>query len=193
MKKAFLFTLTLFATGLLHGQEKFEIGLVAGGGYFITGDMENEFDFTNTLSAHGGVYFLKPVFNRQFVETGLLFNYRKTEIDETYLREDMSLIGVSLNSLELPVNYGLKLNNNWMVKAGLSGAWLLAENIERKKFEFNGQLGVGYDLNRVKIFLNYQQGINKTDFMLKDGDRGLFIKHRRSLLKLDINVPIFRF
>ncbi|MGM0408123.1 MAG: outer membrane beta-barrel protein, partial [Bacteroidota bacterium] len=134
----------------------------------------------------------KPVFNRQFVETGLLFNYRKTEIDETYLREDMSLVGVSLNSLELPVNYGLKLNNNWMVKAGLSGAWLLDENIEREKFEFNGQLGVGYDLNRVKIFLNYQQGINKTDFMLKDGDRGLLIKYRRSLIKLDVNIPIFR-
>jgi hypothetical protein len=105
----------------------------------------------------------------------------------------MSLIGVSLNSLELPVNYGLKLNNNWMVKAGLSGAWLLAEKVEREKFEINGQLGVGYDLDRVKIFLNFQQGINKTDFMLKDGDRGLFIKHRRSLLKLDVNVPIFRF
>jgi hypothetical protein len=192
MKRVLLFTLALFATGLLHGQEKFEIGLVAGGSYFNTGDLENEFDFTNTLSAHGGVYFLKPVFNRQFVETGLLFNYRQTEIDETYLREDMSLIGVSLNSLELPVNYGLKLNNNWMVKTGISGAWLLDENVEREKFEINGQLGVGYDLNRVKIFLNYQQGINKTDFMLRDGDRGLFIKHRRSLLKLDVNIPIFR-
>lgn len=187
MKRLLLFTLALFATGLLHGQEKFEIGLVAGGGYFHTGNLENEFDFTNTLSANGGVYFSKPLFNQQFVETGLLFNYRKTKIDETFLREDMSL-----NSLELPVNYGLKLNNNWMVKAGLSGAWLLDENVEREKVEINGQLGVGYDLNRVKIFLNYQQGINKTDFMLKDGDRGLFIKHRRSLLKLDVNVPIFR-
>ena len=100
---------------------------------------------------------------------------------------------MSLNSLELPVNYGFKLNKNWMVKAGLSGAWLLNENIEREKLEINGQLGVGYDLNRVKIFLNYQQGINKTDFMLRDGDRGSFIKHRRSLFKLNVNIPIFRF
>lgn len=191
MKKAILFTLTLFVTGLLQAQKKFEIGLVPGGGYFLTSDLENEFDFTNTLSAHGGVYFFKPVFKQQFVETGLLFNYRKTEIDEMYLREDMSLIGVPLNSLELPVNYGLKLNNNWMVKAGLSGAWLLAENVEREKFEINGQLGVGYDLNPVKIFLNYQKGINKTDFMLKDGDRGLFIKYRRSLIKLEVSIPIF--
>ena len=193
MKRVLLITLALFATGLVHGQEKFEIGLVADAGYFNTGDLENEFEFTNTLSVNGGVYLLKPVFNQQFVETGLLFNYRKTEIDENYLREDMSLIGVSLNSLELPFNYGLKLNNNWMVKAGISGAWLLDENIEREKFEINGQLGVGHDLNRVKIFLNYQQGINKTDFMLRDSDRGLFIKHRRSLLKLDVNIPIFRF
>jgi hypothetical protein len=99
---------------------------------------------------------------------------------------------MSLNSLELPVNYGLKLNKNWMVKAGLSGAWLLDENIEREKFEINGLLGMGYDLNRVKIFLNYQQSINKTDFMLRDGDQGLLIKHRRSLLKLDVNILIFR-
>lgn len=188
MKRVLLFTLALLVTVLLHGQEKFEIGLVAGGGYFNTGDLENEFEFTNTLSANGGVYFLKPVFNQQFVETGLLFNYRKTAIDELFLNVDMSL-----NSLELPVNYGLKLNKNWMVKAGLSGAWLLNENIEREKLEINGQLGVGYDLNRVKIFLNYQQGINKTDFMLRDGDRGLFIKHRRSLFKLNVNIPIFRF
>jgi len=193
MKKVFLFVLALFVTGLLQAQKKFEVGIVAGGGYFNAGDLENEFEFTNSFSAHGGLYFLKPVFKQQFVESGLLFNYRKTEIDETFLKADMSLIGVSLNSLELPVNYGLKLNKNWIIKAGLSGAWLLAENVEREKFEINGQLGVGYDLNRVKIFLNYQHGLNKTDFMLKDGDRGLFIKHRRSLIKLDINIPVFRF
>jgi hypothetical protein len=81
---------------------------------------------------------------------------------------------MSLNYLELPIYYGWELNNNWIVKAGLSGAWILAENVEREKFEINGQLGAGYDLNRVKIFLNYQQGINKTDFMLRDGDRGLY-------------------
>jgi hypothetical protein len=58
MKRVLLFTLALLVTVLLHGQEKFEIGLVAGGGYFNTGDLENEFEFTNTLSANGGVYFL---------------------------------------------------------------------------------------------------------------------------------------
>ncbi len=197
MKRVLLFTLALFVAGLLHGQEKFEIGLVAGGGYFNTGDLENEYEFTNTFSASGGVYFLKPVFKQQFVESGLLYNYRKTEIDETYLREDMSLIGMSLNSLELPLNYGWKLNNGFIVKAGFSALWLLGKNIERDihpvKLGINGQLGVGYDLNRINVFLNYQHGINKADFMYRHGDRGLLIKYRRSLIKLDVNIPIFRF
>lgn len=192
MKKVLLFTLALVATGLLHGQEKFEIGLVAGGGYFITGDLENEFDFTNSISANGGIYFLKPVFKQQFIESGLLYNFRKTAIDEWYLPVD-----ISLNSLELPLNYGWKLNNGFMVKAGFSAVWLLDKNIERDihpaKLEINGQLGVGYDLNRINVFLNYQQGINKTDFMYRHGDRGLFMKYRRSLIKLDVNIPIFKF
>jgi hypothetical protein len=57
----------------------------------------------------------------------------------------------------------------------------------------NGQLGLGYDLSWAKLFLNYQQGINKSDFMYKDDNRGYFVRHRRSLIKLDLNIPVFRF
>ena len=184
--------MALVVTGLLQAQEKFEIGLIAGGGYFNTGDLENEFEFTNTFTANGGVYFLKPVFKQQFVESGLLYNFRETANDESFLQVD-----ISLNSLELPLNYGWKFNNGFILKAGVSGVWLLGKNIERdikpNKLGINGQLGVGYDLNRIKVFLNYQHGINKADFMYRHGDVGLFMKYRRSLIKLDVNVPIFKF
>lgn len=187
MKKLTISFLFILAAVSVKAQNKIEIGLVAGGGYFNTITSENEFKLTNSFSVNGGLYVLKPVFNRQFVESGLRYNFRKTAIDEMFLQVDMDL-----NSLELPINYGWKLNNNIVVKAGLSGAWLLTKNIEREKFEMNAQLGAGYDLNWVKIFLNYQQGINKSDFMYKRDNRGLFIKYRRSVIMFDVNIPIFR-
>lgn len=185
MKQKILVVLALLLTVSVQGQQKFEIGLSTGGGYFITGNINDEFRLTNSFSLNGGVYLLKPFFNRQFVESGVLFNYRNTAIDERHLQVEMSL-----NSFEVPLNYGWKISECLIIKTGVSGAWLLAQNIEREKFEMNGLASIGYDFDWAKIFLNYQHGLNKTDFIYKHDDRGLFIKNRRSLIKLEVNIPL---
>ena len=195
MKKTLLFTLALFATGLLQAQEKMETGIAAGSGYFNSITGEHEFNLTNGFSFNGGLYILKPVFNRQFFESGLLYNFRETAIDENFLH--FSQVDMTLKSLEIPIIYGCKFTNNFIVKAGFSGLLLVGKNIEKEvkpnKLVINGQLGVGYDLNLVKIFLNYQHGINKADFMYKFGTRGRMINYRQSLIKLEVNVPLIEF
>lgn len=188
MKKLTFTFLLLIAVAATHAQNRLELGITAGGGYFNTITNDNEFNLTNSFSANGGITLLKPLFNRQSVETGLIYNYRQTALKYHFLQAD-----ISLNSLEVPILYGYKLSDKIWVKGGFSGAWLLEKNIEREKFEMNGQLGLGYELSWAKLFLNYQQGINKTDFMYKDDNRGYFIRHRRSLIKLDLNIPVFKF
>jgi hypothetical protein len=130
MKKltfTFLFLIAVVAT---HAQNRLEIGITAGGGYFNTITDDNEFELTNSFSGNDGVYLLKPIFNRQSVETGLFYNYRKTSLDYHFLQADMSL-----NSLEVPIYYGFKLSDNILVKGGFSGAWLLEKNIEKENLK----------------------------------------------------------
>ncbi len=188
MKRALLFTLALFVAGVLHGQEKLEIGIVAGGGYFNTIQLKEIIDFTDSFSANAGLYLLKPVFKQQFIESGLLFNYRKTGLDQTFMQLD-----IPVNSLELPLNYGYRLSEKLFVKGGVSAGFLISKKIERYKTEFNGQLGLGYDLKWMKFILSYQRSINKTHFMFNRGDIGLLIDYHRSSIKLDINLPLIRF
>jgi len=175
MKKTLLITLAFLVSGFLQAQDKFETGITAGGGYFATITGKNEFSITNSFSANVGFYLLQPVFDKQFIESGLIYNFRKTAIDESFLQVDMDI-----NSLEIPLLYGYKFDNNLILKAGVSGRWLVEKNVEREKIEIDGQLGLGYDLNRIKIFLNYQHGLNKSDFMYKYDNRGLFIDYGRT-------------
>ena len=188
MNKLIITLLFFTAVVTAHAQNNLEVGITAGTGYFNTLTGKNNFNLTNNLSVNGGLYILKPVFNMQFIETGLNYNYRKTAFDESYLQVDMPV-----NSLELPVSYGLKLKDKYIIKAGVAGTWLLEENIEKENFTVNGQLSVGYDFPWLKLFLTYQQGINKTNFRYKDNMRGLMVNYRHSLIKLEVAVPIVRF
>src|SRR5690606_13898968 len=110
MNKFTITLLLLAAVVTAHAQGKPEIGITAGTGYFNTLTGKNSFNLTNNLSVNGSLYILKPVFNKQFIETGLNYNYRKTAIDESFVQVDMSG-----NSLELPVNYGLKLQDKYII------------------------------------------------------------------------------
>lgn len=177
-------------TSSVSAQTETVVGLSFGSGYFSPIEVPDNFSPENRFVYHAGMFVLQPLSEKYFIQSGLLYNFERSEV---VINQFDPTVKLPLNSLELPVNIGRNFGSHWCAKIGIAGIWMAAKNIKHEKTVFNWQVGMGYSIKWTTFSLDYQQALNSPEFMVKDENSGYFLKYKRRAVKLEIDIPVSTF
>ncbi len=170
-----------------NAQRKTEFGITAGAGAILHKKVVREFGPEKGTTVNIGLFVLQPIFKKQFVQTGLLYNFENPKMDALYMDVNHNL---PLNSVEIPVCLGWEFLPNFNVKTGVSALWLTSKNIKDDEVGFDWHLGLGYNLKWAEINLIYQQGFSNKEFEFWKKNEGWGIVYKRQVVKLTANIPL---
>lgn len=176
-----------------NAQRKTEFGVTIGAGAIFHKGAVDEFAPEKGYTFNFGLFISQPVFKKQFIETGLHYNFENLELDSYYFDPDNNY-NLPLNSVEVPLAFGWELSSKFNVKAGVSALWLIDKGIVKNEVGFDWHLGLAYNLNWVELSLKYQQGFSNSEFWYFYVEtKRLEIVYKRRVVKLEVNIPISNF
>jgi uncharacterized protein YxeA len=170
-----------------NAQRKTKFGITTGAGAVLHKKADYEFGPEKGTTFNIGLFVSQPVFKKQFIQTGLLYNFENPKMDAAYLDIDSNL---PLNSLEIPILFGWEFLSNFNAKAGVSALWLTNKSIEKDEVGFDWHLGMSCNIKWAELSLTYQQGLNNTNMQYRIENQGFNIVYKRKVVKFTANIPL---
>jgi hypothetical protein len=196
MKKLTFFFFMLFSTTLLLAQEKFELNPLVKIGVYAPGKSNNSPYFPeNSLSVGGGLSLRYHLFEKTYISLGTEVNYLSPDMIDF----QNNPLDVKWHSINFPIGLEQTVLNNGFITGGitlarqLSGYW----NDDRTSYrnqkipEYNWQVGIGWNLNKVKISLNYSKGFETVEKKIKIDSNNSFdvdVMHQELYLRIEYSL-----
>ncbi|PIF06626.1 MAG: hypothetical protein CSA36_00550 [Draconibacterium sp.] len=191
MKKTFFVCFIIVAASSVYSQQKFELRVTAKAGYYFPASKSRSpYVPDNALSPGIGLDLKYKLLEKTSLLLGFEGNYLNSSM-KTFGNNELD---VKFHSLNIPFNIKQDFGKHLFIIGGvtlvkqLGGYWNSSSSTSgpQKVPEYNWQVGVGWNFEKLHFSVNYTQGFGEVDKKIKTASNSFaatYIVHKEIFVK----------